>query len=138
MTPSQAISYGRLVPGSFDEDENAYEIDHEEFYTITDKNGVKFYRVDIQNTDIYKLKKIIDGCEAVENACWDAQEKFYDYFTGRDLLVYIVHKGSIVGFQLLSYWVIDKYIVFGFDETMVLKGYRGKHLGFATQRQIFD
>lgn len=67
----------------------------------------------------------------MENSCWDAQERFYDYFTGRDLLVYAVHNDKIVGFQLLSYWVIDKYIVFGFDETMVTKEHRGQHLGFA-------
>lgn len=108
-----------------------YDIEHEPFFTIENKSGYKYYQVDIKNVDLERLEKIIRACEEVEKASWGAQESFYNYFIERDLLTYIVKDGEVIGFQLLSCWVIDRYVAFGFDETMVLKEHRGHNLGFA-------
>ncbi|MBU0992063.1 MAG: hypothetical protein KJ737_06175 [Proteobacteria bacterium] len=118
-----------------------YDIEYDGFFTIKNRQGFKFYTVDIKNTDISRLKKIVGACEKVENACWTAQENFYSYFNERDMITYIVKDGKVVGFQLLSHWVIDRYVVFGLDETMVLKEYRGNRLGLTlcvlSARSIF-
>ncbi|MBU0994302.1 MAG: hypothetical protein KJ737_17565 [Proteobacteria bacterium] len=131
MGKSEKIYYGRMIPEELEITEGLYEINHHEFHTIKDRNGFDYYRVDIQHANLNKLQKIIQGCEAVEKACWSAQEKFYDYFKSKDLLIYVVKDEKIVAFQILSYWVIDRYILFNFDETMVIKEFRGKHLGFS-------
>lgn len=112
-------------------DQYQYDIEHEPFFTIENKQGFKFYTVEIQHTDIERLKTIIQGCEEVEQECWQAQESFYDYFAERDMVTYIVKDHKIVGFQLVSHWVIDRYVVFGLDETMVLSECRGNRLGIS-------
>lgn len=128
---AEKVTYGRMLPEPLEPHEGVYEIDHPEFYTIKDRNGFAYYRVDVQNVPLNKLEKIIEGCEAVEKACWAAQENFHDYFKTKDLLIYVVKDGQIIAFQVLSYWIVDRYIIFNYDETMVLKGYRGKHLAFS-------
>ncbi len=84
------------------EEANQYEVDHEAFFTITDKNGYNYYRVDIPNTDISKLTKIIEECEYIENESWNAGQNFFDYFKKCNLLTYIVDNNKIIGFQLFS------------------------------------
>lgn len=128
---AEKVTYGRMLPELLEAHEGVYEIDHPEFYTIKDKNGFSYYRVDVQHIPLQKLQKIIEGCEAVEKACWAAQENFHDYFKTKDLLIYIVKDGQIVAFQVLSYCIVDRYILFNYDETMVLKEHRGRHLAFA-------
>lgn len=131
MAKSEKVTYGRMLPETLTAHEGVYEINHPEFYTIRDRNGYDYYRVDIQNIPLDKLQKIVEGCEAVETACWSPQEKFHDYFKNKDLLIYIVKDGQIVAFQILSYWIVDRYILFNYDETMVFKEHRGKHLAFS-------
>lgn len=93
--------------------------------------GFDLYTVDLKNTPHHKLDAIIKKCEAVEKACWDAQENFYQYAVKRDLLTYAVHHGEIIGFQISSYWIMDSYFIFDLDETMVLRKYRGNNLAMA-------
>ncbi len=134
MENSKNISYGPLcplLPIALNKHLKAYELEHDDFYTITDKKGFKYYRVDIKHTDFSKLKKIIEECKNIENKNWNAQSDFYEYIMERDLLIYILKDNKIAGFFLLSYWVSDRYIVFGFDEAIVKKVYRGVNLALA-------
>lgn len=108
-----------------------YDIEHEPFFTISSPSGYKYYQVAIKDAEAEKLQKIMDACEAVEKACWHAQEEFRKYFKERDLLSYIVKDGKLIGFQLLSCWISEPYVAFGFDETMVLKEYSRANLGLA-------
>ena len=122
-------------------DQTQYSIEHEDFFTIKNKEGFQFYTVDIKNVDISKIKTIIEACEKVESECWKAQEDFYAYFIERDLVTYIVKDHKIVGFQLVAYWEFERYVVFSLDETMVLSQFRGNRLGLTlctlSARSIF-
>ncbi len=124
------------------EGENAqYNIEHEDFFTIQNKDGFRFYTIDIKHVDISRIKTIIDDCEKVESECWKAQEDFYSYFIERDLVTYIVKDHKLVGFQLVAYWEFERYVVFSLDETMVLSEFRGNRLGLTlctlSARSIF-
>ncbi len=131
MENSKNISYGSLLPITLNKNLNVYELEYDDFYTITDNNGFRYYRVDIKYTDFSKLEKIINACKEIEDKSWNAQDDFYEYIRERDLLIYILKNNKLAGFLLLSYWVSDNHIIFGFDETMVKKAHRGANLALA-------
>jgi len=110
--------------------ENTIKLPLEKYFSYNYR-GFKFYTVDVKHTPGDELDFIFKECEAVENACWTAQEKFYDYAVTRDLLTYAEYKGKIVAFQIVSYWIMDNYFIFDLDETMVLKECRGNSMARA-------
>ncbi len=109
---------------------NSITLPLEKYFSYTYK-GFKFYTIDIKHTPEDELYHILKECEAVEKACWNAQEDFYDYALKRDLLTYVEHNGRIVAFQIVSYWIMDNYFIFDLDETMVLKECRGNSMARA-------
>lgn len=72
-------------------------INYQDFWIINSK-GIDYYMIDLKNTDINIVMDIIDECDIVEKACWQAQENFYDYIQKCDMLSYAVINDRIVGF----------------------------------------
>lgn len=131
MDTSPVASEKKIKSDDSKQDLELYELEHEPFYIISNKFGYKYFQVNLSDVNINQLKKIVDACEVVEKASWEAQENFFNFFKKCHLLTYIMKDGQMVGFQLVSYWVIDRYVAVDFDETMVLKEHRGHQLGFA-------
>lgn len=102
----------------------------EKYYSYNYR-GFKFYTVDIKNTPEDELDLILKECDAVEKACWNPLEDFSVYARSRDILTYVEHNGKVVAFQIVSYWIMDNYLIFDLDETMVLKECRGNNMARA-------
>ncbi len=100
-------------------------------YFIYEYRGFGLYSINLKNTPADELEVILDQCEAVENACWDAQENFHEYAKKRNLLTYAVKDGKIVAFQIASYWIYNNYFIYDLDETMVIKECRGNSMALA-------
>lgn len=109
---------------------NAIKLPLEKYFSYNYK-GFRFYTIDIKHTPEDELAFILKECEAIEKACWNAQEDFYEYALKRNLLTYVEHNGKIVAFQIVSCWIMDNYFVFDLDETMVLKECRGNNIARA-------
>ncbi|HPS59019.1 MAG TPA: hypothetical protein PK514_13015 [Spirochaetota bacterium] len=103
----------------------------EESEVVYKYKGYRFFTIDIKNTPKKKLDAVLRECELIEKACWIAQENFFDYARKRNLLTYAVHEGKVIAFQIASYWLVDDVFIFDLDETMVMKGHRGKNLAMA-------
>lgn len=111
----------------FIEEVDLAQVPLEKYHHLTLK-GLRFHTVNIKHIPRKELELIAAECEAVEKACWKAQEHFLEYVKHRDILTYVEDKGRIVAFQVASFWTMDRYFVFDLDETMVLKEYRGRSL----------
>ncbi|HOO73534.1 MAG TPA: hypothetical protein PK926_17375 [Spirochaetota bacterium] len=105
-----------------------FDVPADKAYTF---KGFNFYTIDIKNTPPARLDAIIKQCEAIEKACWIPQENFSEYAGNKNLLTYIMKDKKIIGFQIMSYWVLGHDFIFDLDETMILKEYRGNGLAFA-------
>ncbi|OHD66101.1 MAG: hypothetical protein A2176_04065 [Spirochaetes bacterium RBG_13_51_14] len=90
--------------------------------------GFNFYGVDISNSRIDELDRIISACEAVENDTWKAQEDFFSYCKKSDLLFYAEKGGQIVGFCLVSLLLVNEYCFYTVDEAMVLRAFQGHNI----------
>lgn len=90
--------------------------------------GFNYYAVDLASAQFDTIKDIISGCEAVENDTWIAQEDFYQYIRKSDLLVYAERNGTIVGFNLVSFLLVNEYCFYTIDEAMVLRDFQGNNL----------
>ncbi|HRZ28944.1 MAG TPA: hypothetical protein P5346_17130 [Spirochaetota bacterium] len=99
-----------------------------EKYHVLSYREFRLHTITIKYTPKNELDPILKGCEIVEKACWKAQEDFFEYAKKRDLLTYVEKDGKIVAFQIASYWIMDNYLIFDLDETMVLKECRGHSL----------
>ena len=105
-----------------------FDVPADKAYTF---KGFNFYTIDINNTSSARLDAIIKQCEAIEKACWIPQENFSEYASKKNLLTYIMKDKKIIGFQIMSYWVLGQDFIFDLDETMILREYRGNGLAFA-------
>ncbi len=90
--------------------------------------GFNYYAVDLRKADFDEIEEIISGCEAVENDTWKAQENFFQYIRKSDLLVYAEKGGRIVGFNLVSFLLINEYCFYTIDEAMVLRACQGNNI----------
>lgn len=88
-----------------------------------------FYSINLNNTSFDKIRDVLEGCEAVENECWNAQEDFIEYAAKSDFLYYAERDGEISGFFLVSFFIIDKCCIISMDEIMVRRSEQGKKLG---------
>jgi hypothetical protein len=95
---------------------------------MTRRKGFNYHAVDLRNADFNKIIDIVSGCEAVENDTWKAQEDFFQYIRKSDLLVYAERDGRIVGFNLVSFLLINEYCFYTIDEAMVLRAFQGNNL----------
>ena len=109
----------------------------EDFWMIESK-GINYYLVDLKKTDINTIMDIIDGCDAVESECWNAQEDFYDYIQKCDFLSYAVIGDRIIGFDAITIFHHGTICLVSNDETMVLKEFCNRNIAgnlvFATIR----
>lgn len=109
----------------------------QDFWMIEHK-GINYYIVDLKKTDINTIMDIIEGCDAVESECWNAQEDFYDYIQKCDFLSYAVVNDRIIGFDVITIFHHDTICLVSNDETMVLKEFCNRNIAgnlvFATIR----
>jgi hypothetical protein len=99
----------------------------QEFLLIEHK-GINYYIVDLKKIDINNIMDIIEGCDAVESECWNAQEDFYDYIQKCDFLSYAVVDGRIIGFDAVTIFHHGKICLISNDETMVLKEFCNRNI----------
>jgi hypothetical protein len=90
--------------------------------------GFNYHAVDLRGVDFNEIEDIVCGCEAVENDTWKAQEDFYQYIRKSDLLVYAEKNGRIVGFNLVSFLLINEFCFYTIDEAMVLRAFQGNNI----------
>jgi hypothetical protein len=109
----QRASYYKVKYGSL-------PVTCEDFWMI-ESNDIDYYIIDLKKTDINTIMDIIDGCDAVESECWNAQEDFYDYIQKCDFLSYAVMNGRIIGFDAVTIFHHGTICLISNDETMVLK-----------------
>jgi hypothetical protein len=107
--------------------DNQKRATHPEF-RIMRHRGFNYYAVDLRSSNFNEIEEIIDGCETVENDTWKAQEDFSQYIRKSDLLVYAEQGGQIVGFNLVSFLLVDDYCFYTIDEAMVLRAFQGNNL----------
>jgi hypothetical protein len=98
-----------------------------EFWLIEHK-GIHYYLVDLKKIDINNIMDIIEGCDAVESECWNAQEDFYNYIRKCDFLSYAVVDGRIIGFDAVTIFYHDTICLYSNDETMVLKEFCNRNI----------
>lgn len=106
---------------------NSLPITCQDFWMIEHK-GVNYYIVDLKKTDINNIMDVIDGCDAVESECWNAQEDFYDYIQKCDFLSYAVVDGRIIGFDAVTIFRHGAICLYSNDETMVLKEFCNRNI----------
>jgi hypothetical protein len=99
-----------------------------EEYMIMRLKGFNYHAVDLRSVDFNEIVDIVSGCEAVENDTWKAQEDFFQYIRKSDLLVYAEKDGRIVGFNLVSFILINEYCFYTIDEAMVLRAFQGNNI----------
>lgn len=87
-----------------------------------------YYAIDLRKADFNEIEEIVGGCEAVENDTWKAQEDFFQYIRKSDLLVYAEKNGRIVGFNLVSFLLINEFCFYTIDEAMVLRACQGNNI----------
>ncbi|HON59518.1 MAG TPA: hypothetical protein PLT45_08320 [Smithella sp.] len=97
-------------------------------FLLHSHKGLNYYLIDLNNVDWNSLGNIIEGCAAVENECWKAQEEFSSYLRKCDVLSYAEKDGRIVGFDAVSILNSGPYCVYNNEETMVLKAFRGRDI----------
>jgi GNAT superfamily N-acetyltransferase len=102
-------------------------VDSRDFY-IQSYKGFNYYLIDLNNVKWSSLGNIIQGCEAVENECWKAQEEFSTYLRKCDVLSYAEKDGRIVAFDAVAILNSGSYCVYNNEETMVLREFRGRDL----------
>ncbi len=87
------------------------------------------YSINLNITPFHIIKDVLQGCEEVENECWNAQEDFQDYAAKSDFLYYAQRDGQVLAFFLVSYFIIDRCCVISMDEIMVRKSEQKQKLG---------
>jgi hypothetical protein len=126
----QRASYYKMKYGSL-------PITCDDFWMIESKD-INYYIVDLKKTNINTIMDIIEGCDAVESECWNAQEDFYDYIQKCDFLSYAVIDGRIIGFDAITIFHHGAICLISNDETMVLKEFCNRNVAgnlvFATIR----
>jgi len=88
-----------------------------------------FYSINLNKTSFNKIMDVLNGCEAVENECWNAQEAFVEYAAKSDFLYYAERDGIIAGFFLVTFFIVDQCCIISMDEIMVKHSEQGKKLG---------
>lgn len=99
----------------------------QDFWMIEHK-GINYYIVNLKKTDINTIMDVIEGCEAVESECWNAQEDFYNYIQKCDFLSYAVVNDRIIGFDVITIFHHGAICLISNDETMVLKEFCNRNI----------
>jgi hypothetical protein len=87
-----------------------------------------YYAINLKRTDFHSIKEVLDECKRIEAECWNPQEDFYTYIEKIDYLYYAMREGSIRGFFLVSYFIVDGCLIISMDEIMVRSSDSGRKL----------
>lgn len=97
-------------------------------FLVHSHKGINYYIIDLKLIDWRRIGNIIDECGEVEDACWKAQENFFDYLRKCDVLSYAEKDGRIVAFDAVTLVYSGNTCLYSNDETMVLKEFRGQDI----------
>lgn len=98
-----------------------------EFFVMHHR-GFNYYVIELGKVPFERLGLIIQSCEEVERDTWRAQENFDEYVRRSRLLAYAEKDGEIVGFNLVSLLLRDKYGLYVIDEAMVMNRFHHQNL----------